>query len=190
MNRSRVAGWQHHAMSDCVIQSGDIVDNRWLLRNKCNRTGTGGRCCLFHVCSIVASKQSKAKQPLVAQDKTTFFGHYTFMVHIMHRSPPPRSWLACMHTISGRHWLSSAMIRNCKIRMKEESFRQSTILYEREEVFVDCWIVNAREWSNAHGWDSHDELAVAHFFHSSWLAGLRQRRLHRGKWMKRFGGPR
>jgi hypothetical protein len=31
MNRSRVlAGWQHHAMSDCVVQSGGIVDNRWL----------------------------------------------------------------------------------------------------------------------------------------------------------------
>jgi hypothetical protein len=140
MNRSRVAGWQH-----CVIQSGDIVDNRWLLRNKCNRTGTGGRCCLFHVCSIVASKQSKAATGGTGQDDI----FWPLYFHGAHNAPVAAALvMACMHAYNiGQALivLSTAMIRNSKIRMKEESFRQSTILYEREEVFVDCWIVTARE---------------------------------------------
>ena len=97
------------------------------------------------VCSMFA-RSSEAKQPLVAQDKTTFFGHY---FHGAHNAPVAAApVMACMHAYNiGQALivLSTAMIRNCKIRMKEESFRQSTILYEREEVFVDCWIVNARE---------------------------------------------
>lgn len=98
--------------------------------------------CLLDCC--VEAKRSEAKQPLVAQDKTTLFGHY---FHGAHNAPVATApVMACMHAYNiGQALivLSTAMIRNCKIRMKEESFR-STILYERA-VFVDCWIVNARE---------------------------------------------
>jgi hypothetical protein len=157
-NRSRVAGWQHRSRHERLCRPSKAATLRKTVG--CFATSAielgraGGAVCSMFARLLRRSKAKRSKAATGGTGQDDIFWPLYF--HGAHNAPvaaaPVMTCMhACMHAYNiGQALivLSTAMIRNCKIRMKEESFRQSTILYERE-VFVDCWIVNALHASEA-----------------------------------------